>query len=109
MNCDAKQIVYAVVSIEYMKLMIKLRQYDTLAQLGEKIIKKCQQEFNLPQDASRSGATQIPLPIVYMAVYATRARAELIHMNHIIAEQSDRKELLEKCAFWCESNILLKT
>lgn len=41
MNCDAKQIVYAVVSIEYMKLMIKLRQYDTLAQLGEKIIKKC--------------------------------------------------------------------
>ena len=63
----------------------------------------------MPQDASRSGATQIPLPIVYMAVYATRARAELIHMNHIIAEQTDRKELLEKCAFWCESNILLKT
>ncbi|CAL6058153.1 Conserved_hypothetical protein [Hexamita inflata] len=109
MNGEAKQIVYAIVSIEYMKLMIKLRQYSTLHSLCDMILKKCVNEFNLPADTQRSGINSIPLPVVYMAVYSTRAKAELIHQNQIPLPQSERLELLNKCCFWCDSNIVIKT
>ena len=42
-------------------------------------MKKCISEFNLPTDQTKSGINSIPLPVVYLAVYTARAKAELIH------------------------------
>lgn len=74
---DAKLIVFSIVTVEYMKLLIKLREYKELYQLCDSVLKRCYADFNLPTDASK-GVASMPLPILYIAAYSCRAIAELI-------------------------------
>lgn len=105
-----------------MKLLIKLRDYNSLLSISDKIALICQQKFGIPLDikgVSAQEITSLPLMIVYLSCYCTRAKATLYQMGQVtgvrgagaqkLTLQQERLALLTRCCYFVDHNIALKT
>ncbi|KAH0577741.1 hypothetical protein SS50377_21095 [Spironucleus salmonicida] len=104
---QANLIAFSVIHMEYMKLLIKLRQHRQLFQLCDSILKKSQQVFSLPSDSSKPFS--VPFPVTILSIYCARAKAELIKLNQVNLPTSERLDLLGKAVFWVDSGVISKT
>ncbi|CAL6060904.1 Conserved_hypothetical protein [Hexamita inflata] len=109
MNTEAAQIMYGLICTEYMKFLIKCREYEALNQIIDSALANCNAQFQL-NEASKADAIRQPIAIVYFIIQLYRAKAELIKLGKIQIKNKyqERQQLLEKAAFWCENNILAK-
>jgi len=103
---DSRWETIALVNIEAVKLISKLRRYEDLAYHCDQIISTCVQEAGLPDKLGKDGAASVPLPVVYLAVTAARAKAEARGIRMGTAE---RMELLSKAHFWFDTGISVRT
>ena len=63
---QANLIVFAMVNVEHMKLLIKLRKNRQLFELCDGILRRSQSIFQLPADTSKVYA--VPFPVTVLAV-----------------------------------------